>query len=279
MARQVAVNRLPSHINLPRRHHQLLKYRHNRPWDEAHAKKRPRAHRDVAPHRTPSRNLVLHHDRGRHANIHPKRNRLRLKQNSIKPDQHRHTKHKSQHKRTVLTQPKNKRQTKIVEQKAKQKAKIIEQRKANKRKLRHKQHQRQHISSREPPLNYIKASHTNSVSQGKKDARNVARGIKGTANGRPLFKFLLLLKILSPINHGNSTGGYRTMKALIKKKAREGIWLEDVPEPELGINDVLIKIKRTAICGTDMHVYNWNPWAQKTIPVPMVVGHEFVQRQ
>jgi len=66
------------------------------------------------------------------------------------------------------------------------------------------------------------------------------------------------------------------MKALIKKKAREGIWLEDVPEPELGINDVLIKIKRTAICGTDMHIYNWNPWAQKTIPVPMVVGHEFV---
>ncbi|MCP4282910.1 MAG: L-threonine 3-dehydrogenase [Gammaproteobacteria bacterium] len=66
------------------------------------------------------------------------------------------------------------------------------------------------------------------------------------------------------------------MKALIKKRAREGIWLEDVPEPELGINDVLIKIKRTAICGTDMHIYNWNPWAQKTIPVPMVVGHEFV---
>jgi threonine 3-dehydrogenase len=66
------------------------------------------------------------------------------------------------------------------------------------------------------------------------------------------------------------------MKALVKKEAREGIWLEDVPEPELDINDVLIKIKRTAICGTDMHIYNWDAWAQKTIPVPMVVGHEFV---
>jgi threonine 3-dehydrogenase len=66
------------------------------------------------------------------------------------------------------------------------------------------------------------------------------------------------------------------MKALVKREAREGIWLEDVPDPEVGINDVLIKVKRTAICGTDMHIYNWDAWAQKTIPVPMVVGHEFV---
>ena len=66
------------------------------------------------------------------------------------------------------------------------------------------------------------------------------------------------------------------MKALIKKEAREGLWLEDVPLPEVAINDVLIKVKRTAICGTDMHIYNWDAWAQKTIPVPMVVGHEFV---
>lgn len=66
------------------------------------------------------------------------------------------------------------------------------------------------------------------------------------------------------------------MKALVKRKAEVGLWLEDVPEPEFGINDVLIKIKRTAICGTDMHIYNWDNWAQKTIPVPMVVGHEFV---
>ncbi|MEP4484008.1 MAG: L-threonine 3-dehydrogenase [Halioglobus sp.] len=66
------------------------------------------------------------------------------------------------------------------------------------------------------------------------------------------------------------------MKALVKKEAREGIWLEDVALPEMGINDVMIKVKRTAICGTDMHIYNWDAWAQKTIPVPMVVGHEFV---
>ncbi len=66
------------------------------------------------------------------------------------------------------------------------------------------------------------------------------------------------------------------MKALVKREAREGIWLEDVPEPRIGINDVMIKVKRTAICGTDMHIYNWDAWAQKTIPVPMVVGHEFV---
>jgi threonine 3-dehydrogenase len=66
------------------------------------------------------------------------------------------------------------------------------------------------------------------------------------------------------------------MQALVKQEAREGLWLEDVPMPDVGINDVLIKIKRTAICGTDMHIYNWDAWAQKTIPVPMVVGHEFV---
>ena len=66
------------------------------------------------------------------------------------------------------------------------------------------------------------------------------------------------------------------MKALVKKHAQKGLWLEDVPEPEIGINDVLIKTNRTAICGTDMHIYNWDAWAQSTIPVPMVVGHEFV---
>ena len=66
------------------------------------------------------------------------------------------------------------------------------------------------------------------------------------------------------------------MKALVKRNATRGLWLEDVPEPEIGINDVLIKIDRTAICGTDMHIYNWDSWAQATIPVPMVVGHEFV---
>ena len=66
------------------------------------------------------------------------------------------------------------------------------------------------------------------------------------------------------------------MKALVKKEAARGLWLEDVPEPEVGINDVLIKVDRTGICGTDVHIYKWDDWAQKTIPVPLVVGHEFV---
>ncbi|MXY08725.1 MAG: L-threonine 3-dehydrogenase [Rhodothermaceae bacterium] len=66
------------------------------------------------------------------------------------------------------------------------------------------------------------------------------------------------------------------MKALVKEKADVGLWMKDVPEPELGISDVLIKVKRAAICGTDMHIYNWDDWAQNTIPIPMVVGHEFV---
>ena len=66
------------------------------------------------------------------------------------------------------------------------------------------------------------------------------------------------------------------MKALVKKRSEKGLWLEDVPEPEIGINDVLIKIDRTGICGTDLHIYSWDAWAEKTIPVPMVVGHEFV---
>ncbi|MEE4661045.1 MAG: L-threonine 3-dehydrogenase, partial [Halieaceae bacterium] len=66
------------------------------------------------------------------------------------------------------------------------------------------------------------------------------------------------------------------MKALVKKEATPGMWLEDVPEPAPGINDVLIRTLRTAICGTDMHIYHWDAWAQRTIPVPMVVGHEFV---
>lgn len=66
------------------------------------------------------------------------------------------------------------------------------------------------------------------------------------------------------------------MKALVKSTAGPGLWLEDVPDPEVGLNDVLIRVHRTAICGTDLHIYNWDDWAQKTIPVPMVVGHEFV---
>lgn len=66
------------------------------------------------------------------------------------------------------------------------------------------------------------------------------------------------------------------MNALVKKEAQPGLWLEQVPIPPMGINDVKIKVMKTAICGTDLHIYNWDEWAQQTIPVPMVVGHEFV---
>jgi len=68
------------------------------------------------------------------------------------------------------------------------------------------------------------------------------------------------------------------MKALTKNKPEPGLWLEDVPIPEVGANDVLIKIHKAAICGTDIHIFNWDAWAQKTIKIPMVVGHEFVGR-
>src|SRR5258708_32826682 len=66
------------------------------------------------------------------------------------------------------------------------------------------------------------------------------------------------------------------MKALVKRKSEPGLWLEEIPEPELDISDVLIRIDRTGICGTDVHIYKWDEWARKTIPVPMVIGHEFV---
>ncbi|MDB6171867.1 MAG: L-threonine 3-dehydrogenase [Chthoniobacteraceae bacterium] len=66
------------------------------------------------------------------------------------------------------------------------------------------------------------------------------------------------------------------MKALVKREARPGLWLEEIPEPQIGINDVLIRVDRTGICGTDLHIYKWDAWAQRTIPVPMAVGHEFV---
>ena len=68
------------------------------------------------------------------------------------------------------------------------------------------------------------------------------------------------------------------MKALVKRKAEPGLWMEDVAVPEVGINDVLIEVDRTGICGTDLHIFNWDAWAQKTIPVPMTIGHEFVGR-
>src|SRR5260370_15243669 len=68
----------------------------------------------------------------------------------------------------------------------------------------------------------------------------------------------------------------RTMKALVKAKREPGMWMEEVAVPTIGANDVLIRIKKTAICGTDVHIYNWDEWSQKTVPVPMVTGHEYV---
>jgi threonine 3-dehydrogenase len=66
------------------------------------------------------------------------------------------------------------------------------------------------------------------------------------------------------------------MKALVKSRAEQGLWLEDIEEPTVGINDVLIRVRYTGICGTDVHIYQWDDWAQKTIRVPMTIGHEFV---
>ncbi len=66
------------------------------------------------------------------------------------------------------------------------------------------------------------------------------------------------------------------MKALVKARPEPGLWLEEVPEPEVGINDVLIKVLRTGICGTDLHIHAWDAWASRTVPVPLVIGHEFV---
>ena len=66
------------------------------------------------------------------------------------------------------------------------------------------------------------------------------------------------------------------MKALIKQHREKGLWEGSVPEPDYGPDDVLIRVRHAAICGTDLHIYNWDEWAQKTIPVPMVIGHEFV---
>jgi threonine 3-dehydrogenase len=70
--------------------------------------------------------------------------------------------------------------------------------------------------------------------------------------------------------------GCKMMKALVKKYKEPGIWMDEVPVPEIGINDVLIKIHMTSICGTDIHIYQWNEWAKNTIPTPMTIGHEYV---
>src|SRR5215469_16799661 len=68
------------------------------------------------------------------------------------------------------------------------------------------------------------------------------------------------------------------VKALVKSKRERGLWLEEIERPQIGINDVLIQVLRTGICGTDVHIYHWDDWAQRTIPVPMAIGHEFVGR-
>ena len=65
------------------------------------------------------------------------------------------------------------------------------------------------------------------------------------------------------------------MRALVKAKPEPGIWMEDRPIPEIGPEDVLVKIHKTGICGTDIHIYKWDDWAQKTVPVPMITGHEY----
>lgn len=67
----------------------------------------------------------------------------------------------------------------------------------------------------------------------------------------------------------------KTMKALVKAKAEPGLWMEDVPVPETGPNDVLVKVTKTGICGTDLHIYKWDDWAQGAVPVPMTIGHEY----
>jgi threonine 3-dehydrogenase len=68
----------------------------------------------------------------------------------------------------------------------------------------------------------------------------------------------------------------KLMKALVKSRPEPGLWLEEIPVPEIGINDVLIRVKRASICGTDIHILNWDDWAKRTIPVPMAIGHEFM---
>ena len=65
------------------------------------------------------------------------------------------------------------------------------------------------------------------------------------------------------------------MKALVKEKAAPGLWMREVPKPEIGPDDVLVKVHKTGICGTDIHIFNWDEWAQKTIPTPMTIGHEY----
>ncbi len=66
------------------------------------------------------------------------------------------------------------------------------------------------------------------------------------------------------------------MRAIVKRKPERGLWMEDVPIPKPGANEVLLKIKKSAICGTDLHIYKWDEWAQRTIKTPLIIGHEYV---
>ena len=89
-------------------------------------------------------------------------------------------------------------------------------------------------------------------------------------------RLIVLIKKCIPALRNKSTNRMKTMKALLKAESKPGICLKEVPVPSIGINDVLIQVDRTGICGTDLHIYKWDAWSQKTIPVPMVIGHEFV---
>ena len=80
----------------------------------------------------------------------------------------------------------------------------------------------------------------------------------------------------SSIKMGKAGVCMETMHAIVKLKPETGIWMDPVPFPSIGHNDVLIKVVKTAICGTDIHIYNWDAWSRKTIPTPMTIGHEFV---
>ena len=68
----------------------------------------------------------------------------------------------------------------------------------------------------------------------------------------------------------------KTMKALVKARPERGLWMQEVPIPEPGLNDVIIKIKKSAICGTDLNIYRWDEWSRKTIKTPMIIGHEYM---
>src|SRR5690606_39588768 len=78
--------------------------------------------------------------------------------------------------------------------------------------------------------------------------------------------------------HANTPELPTTMRALVKREAARGIWMEEVPVPSPGANEVLVKVEKTAICGTDLHIYLWDEWSQRTIKPGLVIGHEFVGR-